>query len=399
MLTDDEPSVILVDLEQLRANLAELSAAFPQGTLHAIALKASPLRGVVDEVLAAGCGLEAASPSELELALAGTSPDRVVFDSPVKTDSDLRRAIDVGVVTNADNLQELARIDTLLGGAAPKASIGLRVNPGTGAGTISATSTAVAGTKFGVCLQTQHAEILKAFRRYPWLTGLHVHVGSGGCGFDLLASGAVVLAALAKEVRDGGTTIGHLDIGGGLPVHRPGVMDSSFSAYVALLRERAPTLFHDGHLLITEMGRRIHASTAVAISRVEATKSSGGRQIALTHVGADLMLRTAYAPNDWSHAIQVLNPDGTPRPEEDLSPWDIAGPLCFSGDLIARQRMLPRIRPGDLLAVEEVGAYTLAMWSRYNSRRSPRVLGLSRGAPPQELRHRESHDEVLDFWR
>ncbi len=399
LLSDDEPMVLLVDLPMLRGNLAGLVEAFPPATLHAVALKASPLLGLVDEVVRAGCGLEAASPTELEMALSRADKSKIVFDSPVKTDTDLKRALASGVTINADNLAELARIDSLIGSAAPNPRIGLRVNPVLGMGGIAATSTAYAGSKFGVCLTTHRAEVVQSFQRYPWLTGLHSHIGSGGCGLDMLVEGVRALDELASEVRSAGGHLGHLDIGGGIPVDGTGSSAPVYADYAARLRREVPGIFEGDHLLITEMGRSIHANTGVAVTRVEGVKSTGGRQIALAHVGADLLLRTAYAPDDWRHEITVLTPDGVPKELTDLTPWDVAGPLCFSGDLIARARPLPPIERGDLLLVSQVGAYTLSMWSRYNSRRSPRVMGVQPGLPPVGLRHRETHDEVVSFWK
>jgi diaminopimelate decarboxylase len=129
---------------------------------------------------------------------------------------------------------------------------------------------------------------------------------------------------------------------------------------------------------------------------VEYTKRSGECRIAVIHAGADLFLRQVLAPEAWSLRVSVHHPDGRPKsgaPE----PWDIAGPLCFSGDLLARGRSLPPIEPGDLVVVHDAGAYTLALWSRYNSRCSPVVLAHG----PEGLmvlRRAETVDEVLRFW-
>ncbi|MFV8749785.1 diaminopimelate decarboxylase [Nannocystaceae bacterium ST9] len=394
LLTDDEPCVLLCDLPALRANLAAMRAAFPAGTLHAVAIKANPLRAILAELVAAGCGLEAASPIELELALRAAPAERVVFDSPVKTESDLRRALALECVLNLDNLQEIARVDAILAGARPRARVGLRVNPDVGAGSIAATSTAVAGSKFGVCLRTSSDAVVEAFSRHSWLTGLHVHVGSAGCSLAQLVAGAKAIVQLAESLD---SRIETLDIGGGMPVDLEDPRRTpSFREYADRLRTEVPTLFDGRHQIITEMGRRVHADTTVAVSRVEATKQSGGRNIALIHLGADLLLRAAYMPGVWEHRIRVLDRHGTPR-TGPLEPWDIAGPLCFSGDLIARARPLPAIEPGDLLVVHDVGAYTLSMWSRYNSRASPAVWAHD-DPGPRRLRARESLEDVLRFW-
>ena len=133
-------------------------------------------------------------------------------------------------------------------------------------------------------------------------------------------------------------------------------------------------------------------------SRVEYTKIAGGRSIAVIHAGADLFVRAAYAPQHWHHRVSVFDAGGSPKGGA-LSPWDVAGPLCFSGDLVARERLLPPIEPGDIVVVHDAGAYTLSMWSRYNSRRAPAVHGFEGETPRLRLLKRaETEDEVRRFW-
>lgn len=157
---DAEPLVCLLDVAGIRASAAELTAAFaaalPPGTpvLHAFAVKAAPLVPVLRLLAEAGLGCEVASPGELALArAAGVAPERMVLDSPAKTSRELREALALGIAVNADNRQELERIDALAGAGPPASPIGIRVNPQTGAGTIDALSTATATSKFGVPLR------------------------------------------------------------------------------------------------------------------------------------------------------------------------------------------------------------------------------------------------------
>lgn len=400
------PLAIFVDLKKLRRHLDELKSAFPSRTLHAVALKASPMRGIVAEIASAGMGLEAASFTEMKIALDRVPSSQIVFDSPCKTDEELRFALTQHeMIVNLDSLQEVERVACMVkDGLKVAAYVGLRVNPCVGAGSIALTSTALTGSKFGVCLETHGKEkIASVFEQHnSWLTGLHCHVGSGGCGVDLLVRGVKRTCDVAAAVRQRHCRIRHVDIGGGIPLDlKHPERAPTFATYARELRKHVPELFDEslGHIIVTEFGRRVHSCTAHAISRVSATKRSGGRHVAITHVGADLLLRTAYMPGHWCHRLWVV--DGSSfhvKPDDSgTDVWDVAGPLCFSGDYVARARPLPKISPGDLIVVRDVGAYTLSMWSRYNSRCSPGVWGYD-GDILRCLRRKETEGDVIRFW-
>jgi diaminopimelate decarboxylase len=394
-LGEEAPLAMLTDLDELDANLRSLRAAFPSDTLHAVAIKANPVTAILRRVVATGAGLEAASAGELAQALRLVAAERVVFDSPAKTPSELRFSTAAGVRVNVDSLQELARLEKL----ALSGGVGLRVNPGIGAGAIAATSTAVRGSKFGIDLAADRDAVVAACARHRWIDGLHVHVGSQGCGLEMLVAGVRELVNLAEEALAAGARIRWLDIGGGLPAdYVSEVAGPGYAEYAAALRAEVPGLSDGRFRLVTEFGRHVHARHTVVASRVEYTKRSGGKRIAVIHAGADLFVRTAYMPDVWQHRITVHAPDGTPK-TGDESAWDIAGPLCFSGDLVARGRILPEeIEPGDLVVIHDAGAYTLGMWSRYNSRLSPGVFGWLDATGFEVLRRPETVEDVFRFW-
>ncbi len=403
VLGPHDSAAMLYDLDALAARHGELSRAFPPGVLHAVAVKAAPLPGLLRLLAGLGAGLEAASLPELALALdAGCPPERIVFDSPAKTVEELALALERGVGVNADNLEELARLDALLArGASTRAPLGLRVNPQVGAGSIAATSVADEYSKFGepIC---KADEIVAAFRRYPWLGALHLHVGSQGCPPELMVRGVRRVLDLALRINrecgpgESGTgRVTRLDLGGGLAVaYRPGQGAPSMAAYARELYRVCPELADLE--VVTEFGRWMFAGAGVAISRVEYVKRQPGHRTAVIHLGADMFLRPCYAPDTWYHQVLALSPDGEPKPGP-LTPCHVAGPLCFSGDFPARDRALPPLEPGDWLAFLDAGAYSLGMWSRYNSRQMPVVLGVdAHGA--RVLKPRESVEDVLRFW-
>ncbi|MFE2477129.1 diaminopimelate decarboxylase [Streptomyces sp. NPDC059389] len=390
------PLVCLLDVAGIRASATALTGAFAAavapGTplLHAFAVKACPLVPVLRLLAELGLGCEVAGPGELALArAAGVEPERTVLDSPAKTVAELREALALGIAVNADNRQELDRLDELVAGAAPRSPIGIRINPQTGAGTIGALSTATATSKFGIALRDPGARewLVRAYADRPWLTRLHVHSGSQGVPLPLIAEGVRDLHALAEEINTaaGRRQVDTLDIGGGLPVDfASDAQAPTYAQYVAALREAVPALFDGRYGLVTEFGRSLLAKHGLALSRVEYTKTTGGRRIALTHAGVQLATRTVYAPAAWPLRILPYDAKGAPKTGPPV-PQDIAGPACFAGDLLATARELPELAPGDLIAVPDTGAYFFTAHYGYNSLPRPAVHGF-RTTPAGETR-------------
>lgn len=405
---DVDTSSLFYCFDLTKERLQELKEAFPTGTLHAVAVKANPLGEVLKFISASGVGLEAATLPELHISLAtGLPADHIVYDSPVKSRGDLEYAIAAGCHINADSLEELARIDEVLSDLKESAaSFGLRVNPQVGDGNIAATSVAGEYSKFGVPLSGRKSEILEAYSRYSWLTGIHIHIGSQGCAMQMLLDGARVLDAFVLELEgylaENGQArkISKIDIGGGLPAHYDRTIEApSMTEYSRLLVENAPNIFSGDRQIITEFGRHLHAASGFVVSRVEYVKYEDTKNTLMTHVGADMFLRECYRPDDWFHEIIVLRPDGSLKQGEEMEIYNVAGPLCFAGDIIARDRLLPKVEPGDYIVVMDSGAYTVAMWSRYNSRQIPAVIGYGLDEGKFKIiRARETLDEVLDFW-
>jgi diaminopimelate decarboxylase len=117
----------------------------------------------------------------------------------------------------------------------------------------------------------------------------------------------------------------------------------------------------------------------------------------MLHVGADLFVRECLNPLNWQHEYSVFDRFGNLKDGTDDHPWNLAGPLCFSGDIIAKGISLPKVEEGDFIVVHDTGGYTFSMWSRYNSRQTPRILGY-RGEQFEILKERESLEELQRFW-
>jgi diaminopimelate decarboxylase len=442
-IREEDTAVLFYDLEYLESRILHLRSCFPSTTLHGLAIKANPLIRVLEFTRELGSDVEAATVGEIAIAMrAGYSPGRIVFDSPVKTFSDLQFAMEHGVHLNCDNLSELKRVDMLLNQVSSASTFGIRINPQIGMGSILESSVAGEYSKFGVPIKTRREELEEAFRIYPWLTGVHLHVGSQGCSVEMLVEGAGILYDFVNEINAKqeagseklktrcGKRINIFDIGGGLPIsYSYQQIPPQMEDYVAALRARAPGLFEGaGHRaqgtehraqgigenstmvkcqngkindgswrLITEFGRWVFVNSGFTVSRVEYVKRDPGIKTAMLHVGADLFLRECLNPADWKHEYSVLDAEGNLKEGRDDTSYNLAGPLCFAGDIVAKNVVLPVVEEGDYIVIHDTGGYTFSMWSRYNSRQTPRILGYQNGNL-SVLKEREGLDSLVGFW-
>ncbi|MFR9795096.1 diaminopimelate decarboxylase [Streptomyces sp. MS06] len=376
-----EPAAGFVDVQGVRDTVDDLHRAFAHvpRVLHTFAAKACSLVPVLRLLAETGMGCEVASPGELRVALdAGFPCDRIVLDSPAKTRQEIAEALALGVSLNADNLDELRRVDAL---RPPHSTsvLGLRVNPQVGGGAIGAMSTATAGSKFGVALRDPGArrQVVEAFAARPWLTRLHAHVGSQGCPLELIAAGLAAAHHLAEEInaRVGRRQVTSLDLGGGLPVNfADDTVSPTYPEYVAALEAAEPALLDGRYAVVTEFGRSLLAKNGFIAARVEYVKEAGGRRIALTHAGAHLATRTVFMPESWPLRVSAFAPDGRPKQAPPVR-QDVAGPCCFAGDVVAHDRELPELSEDDVVVLHDTGAYYFSTPWSYNSFPRPAVYG------------------------
>ncbi|MGC5341798.1 diaminopimelate decarboxylase [Streptomyces sp. DT171] len=403
LLGADRPVAGFVDTEGVHDSVTALREAFtgPYPVLHTFAAKAASLVPVLRLLADRGMGCEVASPGELRIALdAGFAPARIVLDSPAKTREEIRRALELGVAVNADNFDELERIDALRPPHS-RSTVGLRVNPQVGGGAIGAMSTATDASKFGVALRDPGARdrVARAFAERPWLSRLHTHVGSQGCPLELIAAGVAEGYRLAEEINGalGARRITSLDIGGGLPVDFTDDADRpTFAEYVSVLRTAAPGLFDGRYALVTEFGRSLLAKNGFIGALVEYTKEAGGRRIALTHAGAQTATRTVLMPDAWPLRVGAFDATGRPKRGPALV-QDIAGPCCFAGDVVAWGRELPELSEGDFVVLYDTGAYYFSTPWGYNSLPRPAVHGFRVDGAEQGVRFATVRDaQTLD---
>ncbi|ETW01290.1 hypothetical protein H310_06858 [Aphanomyces invadans] len=408
-------AVDLISIPNLKARLASLNAAFPGAHFnHAIAVKANPIRSVLRIAQEMGFGAECASFAEVHHALRlGFPPRSVVFDSPCKTYAELAAAIRLGCYVNLDNEDEIAKVECILTEfygpnkgerSRHDGQIGLRINPVVGGGSIASTSTATSSSKFGLpWTPSTQARLIEIYLTHRWLQGVHIHVGSQGCALDLLVAGAKRAVEFSELVNAhiGVPQVQVVDIGGGLPTVYDGVSDLGYEDYAAQLRIHVPDIFSTRVSIVTEFGRSVFVKAGITLTKVESVKQWEGQNIAVVHVGANQFLRTAYLPHQWPHVLSVFDATGALRSGPFVR-QDIAGPLCFSGDFLAKQVWLPQIQVGDYIVIHDTGGYTVSMYSKYNSRPSTAIYGYDVDRENRvhltTFKEEESVDQVLAFW-
>jgi diaminopimelate decarboxylase len=394
-ISGDDSSVVVIDLDYTRQRVRKTNEQLNPGGINAIAIKTNPLISVLRELNNGIPAFEAASLGEIALAkAAGVSNDRIIFDSPVKTESELNWLLEnaKGAFINADSLSELRKMQHF----SNEFSLGLRINPSVKINTIDSVNVSGGSSKFGELLTEVSTEWIEQLTSIPRLDGLHVHQASQNNDFANTVAGIRKVVDLANALPP--KKIKFINIGGGLAYDYHHSKDVDIDAYFGLLKENCPELFNGKYLLITEFGRYYYAGGARVYSRVEHVKDIDNQmKMAIIHVGADMFLRESYNNKDWYHNLSVCDENFQPINRKTRFNYDIGGPLCFAGDIPFRNHELPEIQIGDWLEIHDAGANTFSLWSRHCSRPFPLVLGIKQGQA-FVLKPRENLQDVLRFW-
>jgi diaminopimelate decarboxylase len=365
-----EKSLIFYSKELLEDRLSILERCFPTDTLHAVAIKAQSHPEVLRHIVSLGHGLEAASIEEVKLALAAGCPkDKIVFDSPVKTLDEILFCHEMvpGMQLNVNSLQELQRIPKNFSG-----KLGIRINPLVQTDAPEIFDVVKKNSKFGVAI-TKKRDIIEACLKYP-ISGLHIHIGSGIRDFSGNVAAVKMMVELADEINrlkaKNEQQIDWIDIGGGIHFESENG-EFSVSEFVETLRKE--TAVFDRYKVITEYGAYIHKHNSFAVSRIEYVLESELKDVSHTafiHLGADLFLRKVYSSLPIHYPCFVLGKENLPKTEK----YNIAGPLCFAGDYLYYDHLLPKLNEGDFFIIKDIGANTLSMWSKHCSREEPDFL-------------------------
>jgi diaminopimelate decarboxylase len=341
-------------------------AARGRDVLICYGMKANSNLAVLDEFRTLGAGFDIVSGGELARVLAvGADPAKVVFSGVGKQDWEMRNALEAGVKCfNVESEAELDRLAAVAADMGRVAPVSLRVNPDVDAQTHPYISTGLKENKFGIPIERAVA----VYRRAAGIASLEVvgvdcHIGSQitetGPYLDALDKLLALMASLAGQ----GITLRHLDLGGGLGIRYKDEQPLPPDALLAKVFERLEAA-RLGHLqVVLEPGRSLVGNAGILLTRVQYLKHNDIRNFAIVDAAMNDLLRpTLYRA--WHDVIPVSRPDPATAPE---LAYDVVGPICESGDWLARERQLA-LREGDLLAILSAGAYGFAMASQYNTR-------------------------------
>lgn len=346
----------------LRRHVRVVKAAF-EGipTLLAYAMKANSNQAVLKLMASEGAGADVVSLGELERALAaGIKPEMIVFSGVAKTIAEMRRGLEVGIKCfNVESEPELERLSMIAADMGLTAKVSVRINPDVDARTHAKISTGKAENKFGIPYERARA-VYARIAELPNVTavGVDMHIGSQITELAPFSEAFGLMAELVAALKADGHDIAHVDVGGGLGIpYSEGEIAPPPADYAAVVRDKVGQL---GVTLVIEPGRLLVGNAGILVTKVEYVKEGGTNFVIVDAAMNDLIRPTLYEAH---HDIVPVN-------HSNLAPItaDIVGPVCETGDYLAKARTMPGVKEGDLLAVMSAGAYGAVMASTYNSR-------------------------------
>jgi diaminopimelate decarboxylase len=373
-----------------RAALTEAWRAFDgafAGRDHLVcyAVKANSSLAVLNVLARLGSGFDIVSGGELARVLAaGGDARKVVFSGVGKTEEEMRQALTAGILCfNVESAGELERLDRVAGAAGKKASVSLRVNPDVDPRTHPYIATGLKENKFGIAWQDAPGLYRRARElRNVAVAGIGCHIGSQLTDIAPFTAALDRVLELADRLQAEGIALSHVDVGGGLGIRYRDETPPAFQDYARALTER---LGKRSLKLMLEPGRALVGNAGLLLTRVEHLKHGAEKNFAVVDAAMNDLLRPALY--DAWHDVQTVEATSGGKT------YDVVGPVCESGDFLARDRALA-LREGSLLAIRSTGAYGMSMSSNYNSR--PRAAEIMvDGAEAHVIRERESVAELM----
>ena len=386
--------VYIYSAEYLRdryRRLAEAVGGCGAGTRICYAVKANSNLSILRLFAELGTGFDIVSGGELQRVLtAGGDPATVVFSGVGKTIEEIDLALKVGIgCFNVESAGELERLEARAALLQRPANLAVRVNPDVDARTHPYISTGLKENKFGVPPAIA-ADLYQRMASSDWLTpiGIACHIGSQIDSAEPMLEALTSLLGLIDQLAETGISLKHVDLGGGFGVSYDSEPDFDVEDYG---RRVAEALGNRPLELSIEPGRFLVANGGILVTRVEYLKSAPdgtGRNFAVVDAAMNDLLRPAlYQAYHRVEAVEAAGSDAV-----DTS-WDVVGPVCESGDFLARDRRL-KLAAGDLLAIHSAGAYCMVLSSNYNSRPRPAEV-LVEGDRFHVIRRRETIEDLI----
>jgi len=386
----------VIDEMRIRKNYQRLHKAFTQYYPNfqiLYACKANTNLAILKILEDEGSGIDAVSPGEIYIALlAGFKPEKILFTGNNLRDDEMLFAVKAGAMINIDSKSQLLRLSKIANPA--DLTISFRINPLVGAGHHEHCITGGELSKFGV-REDEAPEIYKLAQKLGFQPkGIHAHIGSGILEPEPFMLAVEKLMDVAGEVSEAtGIEFEFIDFGGGLgipyhPDEEPLNINEFAERITSLFMEKLDEHSLGNPAICIEPGRYIVGDAACLLTRVNTIKESY-RKFAGVDAGFNALVRPVMY-GSYHHIIVANKADK--KPVEEI---DIAGNLCESGDIFARDRKLPKVEEGDLLAILDAGAYAFSMASQYNSRPRPAEV-LVKDGESEIIREREDFPDLID---
>ena len=390
----------------IREHARKLREAFtppapkPWDPILCYSVKANSNLSILKLMADEGSGFDVVSGGELYRALkVGADPKKIVYAGVGKTDEEIIAGLRAGILLfNIESEEELENVDRLAGKLGKTADVALRINPDVDPDTHVYISTGKRETKFGVDLR-RAGEVLKSARacRHIRMAGLHVHIGSQITKVDPYVDTLQRVLEFLPAARALGHPLEWLDMGGGFGIW---YKDKAARPASEIAAACMPLLLKTKLKLLVEPGRFIVGNAGILLTRVLYVKESGDKRFVICDAGMHDLIRPALYgayhriwPAATDPAVQGEAPDEEKWTGAAVS-CDVVGPICESGDFLAKDRRLPPVKRGDLLSVFSAGAYGYVMSSNYNTFPRPAEVLVS-GAAARLVTRRQTYDDVL----
>ena len=372
--------------EVIRNNYALYSNQKREDDLICYAVKANSNLNILKMLVDIGSGFDVVSGNELKKCLlAGADKNKIVFSGVAKSEEEITHAIENEILSiNIESINEYKRIEKISSSLNKKVKCALRVNPDITIGSHKYIETGAKSSKFGLGKKdVNEVSELALKSENIELTTIACHIGSQISDENLILQSLDYIFVIAEELKKQGHEISCLDIGGGLGIkyHNEKKGDPAL-----LIKEIKRRLNGTNYKFILEPGRSIIGNAGILISKVEYIKEAGDKKFAIIDTGMNDLIRPSLY-EAWHGVMELENR------KVKSEKYDIAGPVCETGDVLATDREL-RILPNDIIALMDVGAYGSVMSSNYNSRLKP-VEILVTGDKAEVIRRRESFEDLI----
>lgn len=381
---------------RLRQNIRAYNGAFPDADKY-FAVKANGNLTILRILAQEGAGADVFSIGELNLArLAGIPKDKILFNGNSKTERDHSTALEASVRISVDSREELESLSCVASELGAWAEVMFRINPDVSAKTHPKIATGLKTSKFGIPAE-QVAETYQAAMDMPSIdpVGLHCHIGSQILDISPFAEAATRMMDVAQEVLTVGGEVKRIDIGGGLGIQyapdTPAPKPSDLAqGILPIFSDRCQEMGIKPRLIL-EPGRSIVADTTIMLTGVNVVKRAHVN-FAAVDAGFNILARPMLY--DSYHHVVVANK--ATRPGAEM--YTVVGPICETGDILAKDRLLPRVERGDILAFFDAGAYGFSMASQYNGQPRPAEVLVS-GDRAELTRRAEDNSALLQGQR